>query len=232
MLIRPARADIDAEQVRKSIDLGIGFLLRQQAADGTWTDHPGFPTGVTALCTLALLTAGVPASDPNIQKALIVLRKPQSKRMTYTISLQTMVLCAAEPNKDKLLIRQNVRWLEEQQIRTDEKKGAWGYGDHQGSGDNSNTQFALLALHEAERVGVPVSEQTWRLALGYWQRTQNIDGSWGYMPGLSGTGSMTCAGIAALVIAGEKLNSGDATYDENGVHCCGDQQANTALERA
>ena len=33
-----------------------------------------------------------------------------------------------------------------------------------GDGDNSNSQFALLALHEAERVGVKASDRTWRLA--------------------------------------------------------------------
>ena len=71
-------------------------------------------------------------------------------------------------------------------------KGAWGYP--QAEGDNSNSQFALLALHEAERVGVSVNDQTWRLALDYWTRSQNPNGSWGYKPGLPGTGSMTCAG--------------------------------------
>ncbi len=230
-LERPVRAEIDAEKVKRAIDLGTSYLLRQQSADGSWSDHPGFPTGVTSLCTLALLTAGVPADNPQIQKSLALLRK-QKLKMTYSLSLQTMVLCAAEPKKDLLLIRENVRWLEQQQLRNDDKKGAWGYGSNQGTGDNSNTQFAILALHEAERVGVSVSDQTWRLAMGYWQKTQNLDGSWGYMPGLSGTGSMTCAGIAAMVVAGEKLNPGDATYDNGSVHCCGDQESNTTLERA
>jgi hypothetical protein len=43
---------------------------------------------------------------------------------------------------------------------------------------------------------------------------------------------MTCAGIAAVVIAGEKLNPGDASFDDSHVRCCGDQEANTTLERA
>jgi hypothetical protein len=231
-----ARAEIDAEQVRKSIDLGVAYLLQSQAADGTWTDQPGFDTGVTSLCTLALLTAGVPTTDPHIQKSLAYLRKKEL-RLTYTVSLQTMVLCAAEPKKDLLLIKRNVRWLEGQQLRDEDRKGTWGYGmdnlgQQRGSGDNSNTQFALLALHEAERAGVSVNEQTWRLALHYWQQTQNLDGSWGYMPNHPGTGSMTCAGIAALVIAGEKLNSGDATFDGDRVNCCGEQETNGALDRA
>ena len=53
-----------------------------------------------------------------------------------------------------------------------------------GRGDPSNSQFALLALYEAERAGVKVNEKTWRLALQYWQQIQNPDGSWGYIKGV------------------------------------------------
>ena len=73
-------------------------------------------------------------------------------------------------------------------------------------------QFALLALHEAERVGVSASDQTWRLAKTYWEKCQNDDGSWGYnkQSWRRGTGSMTCAGITSLVIAADKVQPSDA----------------------
>jgi hypothetical protein len=228
---RPAHAEVDAEKVRKAIETGIAYLQREQRNDGSWPDHPGMPGGISSLCALALLTAGVPKDDAKIQAALNSLRKKKFD-LTYTISLQTMVLCAADPKKDLLLIRENVKKLESLQKSSGDKKGAWGYRVDQGAGDNSNSQFALLALHEAERVGVPVSEQTWRLASAYWERTQNADGSWGYMEGLAGTGSMTCAGIAAMVIAGEKLNPGDADVNGDVVHCCGQQESNDAVEKA
>ena len=74
-----------------------------------------------------------------------------------------------------------MKWLEKTQItRRADGKGAWTYPGIGGDGDNSNTQFALLALHEAERAGVPASDQTWRLAKTYWEKCQNDDGSWGY----------------------------------------------------
>ena len=98
--------------------------------------------------------------------------------------------------------------------------------------DNSNTQFALLALHEAERAGVPVKEQTWRLVQNYWRRTQNLDGSWGYMEATAGTGSMTCAGIAAMVIADDRLHRGDAEVQGDKVRCCGTQEQNPEIDRA
>lgn len=232
-----ARAEIDAEQVRRAIDRGIAYLKSQQMPNGAWPDSPpGIPVGVTALSTLSLLTAGVPLDDPQMQAAIDYLRR-QRLAQTYSVSLQTMVLCAAEPKRDLFLIRENVQWLESQQVREGDMKGAWSYGSVRGPagrnmGDNSNTQFALLALHEAERAGVPVKEQTWRLVQNYWERTQNIDGSWGYKPGMPGTGSMTCAGIAAMVIAEDRLHRADAKVQGNQVKCCGAQEDNPQIEQA
>jgi hypothetical protein len=238
LLIAPtaqtARAEIDAEQVRRSIDRGIEYLKREQKNNGSWPDSPSVPVGISALCALALLTAGVPPDDPQMRLAIDYLRR-QRLAQTYSVALQTMVLCAAEPKKDLFLIRQNVQWLESQQSHDGASKGAWGYGNRNpaaGRVDNSNSQFALLALHEAERAGVPVKEQTWRLIQNYWRRTQNPDGSWGYMQDTPGTGSMTCAGIAAMVIADDRLNRGDAEVHGDKVRCCGTQEENPEIERA
>ena len=63
-LVTMVRADISAEEVRRAIQDGIKFLERQQEPDGHWEDFTGQPGGVTALCTLALLNAGVEADDP------------------------------------------------------------------------------------------------------------------------------------------------------------------------
>lgn len=225
-----AHAEITAEQVRRSIARGVEYLERQQRADGTWPDYAGFTGGTTALCTLALLNSGVAVDDPQIQRALEYLRKLKPER-TYVAALQTMVFCAAEPQRDAHLIGQNVKWFESQQIRVGPYKGCWAYGSSQGSGDNSNGQFALLALHEAERVGVATSAQTWGLAKAYWERIQNDDGSWGYLEGHAGSGSMTAAGIAALVMAADKLQPGDAQVIGQNVQCCGAQEDIPAIER-
>jgi hypothetical protein len=103
-------------------------------------------------------------------------------------------------------------------------KGAWAYSDRSGNGDKSNTQFALLALYEAERAGAEVSERTWRLAQQYWQREQRPDGSWGYFATQGSTGSMTSAGVASLVIASGQLAGGDAKVVDGTVHCCQPQE--------
>ena len=233
-LAGPARAEITAQQVRQAIDRGVAYLKREQRKDGSWPEHPTLAGGVTALATLALLNSGVPADDPQIRLALAFLRKLPPK-FNYVVCLQTMVFSIAQPTADALLINRNVRWLEEQQKRdkTAEKfKGGWGYPE--GYGDNSNTQFAVLALYEAQRAGVPVSLQTWRLTQQYWLRGQRPgDGSWSYKPNDpgSGSGSMTCAGIGALVMAQDILDEEDARVEGDRVKCCQPHASDEAIDK-
>ncbi len=233
----PARGEITDREVVQAIERGVSFLkTHQDPVRGSWPEHIAQPGGMTALCTLALLNAGVPPDDPAVAKALDYLRAIDRPAMTYSVALRTMVFCQAEPKKDRLLIRQNVKWLQATQITrvsgmNRRRKGAWAYSDREGVGDNSNTQFALLALNEAERVGVEVSPSTWRLAYEYWAQSQRADGSWGYRPGDEPTGSMTCAGICSLVIASGRLSSGRATIVEGNVRCCGGADESNAIER-
>jgi hypothetical protein len=227
---RPARPQVTAEDVKRAIDMGVEYLKRNQSPRGSWPNGRWPEGGVTALCTLALLNAGVGPDDPQVALALQYLRGLQPD-WTYAVALQTMVFCAAEPRKDARLILRNVRWLESAQLRSGENKGAWSYVLGRGGGDNSNSQFAVLALYEAERAGISASEQTWRLALDYWERAQNADGSWGYLnarPGASG--SMTAAGIAALVMCADKLYEPDVEIDNDRIRCCRTQQQQSRVE--
>lgn len=222
-------APVDAEQVRQAIERGVQYLRRNQGPDGRWNDIDAQPGGVTALCALALLSCGVEPGDPQITKALNYLRTLPPKR-TYATALQTMVLCLTFPERHGPLIRRNLQWFEDQQVTTGEGKGAWSYPG--ATPDNSNSQFALLAMYEAERVGISASDRCWRLAQNYWLEAQNGDGSWGYRPrDPAGSGSMTCAGIGAVIIAGQKLNESDARVIDGRLECCGPQAGNGAVER-
>jgi hypothetical protein len=228
-VVGPALAEVTAEQVRKAIDGGIGYLFGQQLHNGGWPDMPLFPGGTSTLCTLALLEAGADPADERLQRALSHLRSLDA-RWTYVVAVQTMVLARASPEQDRVLIGRNVRWLERTQITEGPTKGAWSYPGR-GGGDNSNSQFALLALYEAERVGVSANRRTWLLAREYWEKCQNVDGSWGYtiqMP--FSTGSMTCAGITSLVIAADTLQSGDARATGDHCECCLPQRHPNARE--
>lgn len=224
------RAEVTAEQVRQAIDHGVNYLLSQQCNDGSWPDCAGQPGGISALCTLALLNAGVELNNPKMQLALRHVRTFKPER-TYVVALQTMVLARAEPEKDRMQIGHNVKWLEHTQIDQGAYKGAWTYPGIRGDGDNSNSQFALLALYEAERVGVSTSDRTWRLAKKYWEDCQNEDGSWGYTKQVTiGTGSMTCAGITSLVIAADRIQSADAHVRGDHIECCTTREAGDAKQ--
>src|SRR5205814_1747136 len=67
--------------------------------------------------------------------------------------------------------------------------------------DNSNTQFALLALWTARRHDVP-TEKTLELAEERFRATQNTDGGWGYMAIFrqNSTAAMTCVGLLGLAM--------------------------------
>lgn len=73
-------------------------------------------------------------------------------------------------------------------------------------GDNSNTQFATLALWVGRRHGLPVDRAVVRLD-GRFRTSQNADGGWGYVPslgrrgGVGSTPAMTCAGLLGLAVA-------------------------------
>ncbi|HTU24785.1 MAG TPA: DUF4159 domain-containing protein [Pirellulales bacterium] len=223
---------ITAEEVRKAIDRGVQFLKKlQDPQKGTWSDQPNYGGGATPLCTLALLNCGYGTDDETVRKALAYLRTFQPTT-TYACALETMVFCAAEPKRDLHLIGRNAKWLEEQQIREGTRSGMWSYPKPGAPnvGDNSNAQFALLGLYEAERAGVPVNDRVWKLAFNHWQKSQNPDGSWGYEPGFPGSGSMTSAGIASMIITSGELNPGDATVRGDTVACCGSQQPNHAVD--
>ena len=228
-----APAGVTAEQVNEAIADGVRYLKSQQRDDGTWEERALYAGGLTPLATLALLQSGCGVQDEAVAKALKHLRHFHADA-TYTTALQTMVFCYAEPERDLILIQRNVRWLEEHQIRDGEHAGMWaiptlGTPDHT---DNSMTHMAMLALYEAERVGVTASDETWRLALAYWRRSQNPDGSWGWGPGYPGTGSMTAAGIASVLAASQRLEPADARIAGEAIACCQPQAPNKHVDLA
>jgi hypothetical protein len=70
-------------------------------------------------------------------------------------------------------------------------------------GDNSNTQFALLALWAARSRDVPV-DRCLDLVVRRFRSSQNGDGSWNYSGGSNASPgnlpTMTCAGLLALAV--------------------------------
>ena len=214
----PAKEALNADQVRKAIKRGVDNLKKQQSSDGSWAGVSGYQGGSTALITLALLNAGEKASSPQIQKSLeLILAIPRSK--TYEVSLRVLALSAADPSgkRYRATIQGDIDWL----LKGQTESGGWNYGDA-GGPDGSNAQFALLALSEASKYNIQIPKVHWQKAKDYWIGLQSRrSGGFGYQAGGSVTGSMTCAGIASLIIVRENLFDLAAAANGAQANCCG-----------
>ncbi len=231
----PAAQRVTSEQVRNAIDKGVTYLRQRQNRNGEWDGIGGYPGGTTGMCLLALLNAGVGADDPAVAAGLDALAKVPDQR-TYVVAIKCQVFAAAGLEKYSQDLRASADWLTKTQL----KNGMWSYGVERnrplGRGDNSNTQFALLGLHEAAKADVKVAKSTWQRGRQHFINTQLKDGGWTYVfnpaaPEASGSyGSMTAAGVASLFICGQKLDVGGRKVFVNGAYPdCGKYRQNVKL---
>ncbi len=226
-----APTSVTAEQVEQSIQSACKFLLTgQNPTTGAWPQYlGGHGTGQTALVTLALLNAGYDPNHPKVRSAIEYLRNSTPTK-TYETALQVMVFCAASPKRDLDRINRLARIIEIGQ----KKDNGWGYDlidlegrpYNSGSSDPSNAQFAALGLWEAQRVGAKVSRETLQRIARYWvERQANhglnapATGAWAYNNGPY-SGSMTCAGIASMLMAEEASTYADVSIDGDEIVCC------------
>ncbi len=218
--------ELTAGKVRASIENGVKFLKETQNADGSW-DKFRFDGDVTALATLALINSGVSTQDPKLRRALNELKSisPDNLR-TYVVSLRIMAFAAADPS-GKLFqreIQNDVNWLVGHQVQRGESEGGWyyGYTNNEISADSSDSQFAILALHEATRVGIKVPQETWKKAKIYWRKCFRPGAGFTYsVNSRDVTGSMTCAGISSWIIINENLADVNDVLQNGEVVCCG-----------
>ncbi len=217
------------EVTDRDVDRAIGemrrYLLQQQQKSGHWERH-GRPVGVpaggeTAIALFALMEAGEkPRSDP-MRKGLDALAAVKSTNL-YVVTTRAMVLSqvaaqwADHPYGDRL--RKDLAWLNEGALR----HGTWGYGGPERTGDNSCSQFALLALWEADRAGIEIDRRLVARVEQAWLARQKADGGWTY-PGEPGaaeksdsTLSMTAAGLASLFLCQDVLLLASGPYRHQG----------------
>jgi hypothetical protein len=242
---RQARKEPLVDQVRRAIDKGVKFLRQEQRPGGSWDEqaiainHRG---GGTCLALLALLNTGVPRDDPVITNGLRFIRG-LSQPTTYVRSLQTMVYAEAGYNEDRGRIQQNVDHLIKARVIRGGQLEGWSYdyaGNPNARADNSNTQYALLALHMGRVGGAKIDAAVWKEIREFYKRTQNADGGWSYAPADRGpfrkdgsTMTMTTAGLCGLLIAGMELNPGREQMRPDGTAAnCGVYDENNEVRRA
>ncbi|TWU40972.1 DUF4159 domain-containing protein [Novipirellula artificiosorum] len=220
LLIQPAYAEVDPASVQRAIDRGVAYLRGTQNARGGWNEYGSYSCGLSALCTLSLLNAGVSREDPAIASAMKYLRSFEPDD-TYSLSLQTLVYCQLGAAGDLPRLRRNVGQLVATQNNGGPKSGAWGYGSQMGSGDPSNSQFALLALGAAKDRGIDVDTTVFERSIRYWTSIQRSGGGWAYTGGQPPTGSMACAGIASMIIGRGGMKGTSSRIVGDQIQCCG-----------
>ncbi len=235
----PANDEPLAARVREAIAKGKAFL-RRQAGNGTWDFRDKFsgrdyPTGGTVgLALLAMITCGVTDDDKEaVQAGLKVLRDihPNNDSSTYVVSLQTMVFALNGDPNDLDAIKANAAWL----LGARMPNGYWSYTYKKGGdGDASNTQYALLALHEAVRAGATVDKKDLQSIQNFYLDTQSkIDGSWSYDGSEPPSMTMTTAGLCGLLITGMDLEQDHEKLNSDGVDPnCGVYKENVPVARA
>ena len=220
------------DKVRISIDKGIQYLRDMEKGKGNWeldAESNIRKGGWTSLAMLSLLNCGVPPEDEMMKRGLEYLRGvPPSQ--TYTVGLQTMVYCLARQPQDRDRIQRNVDWLKSAKL-----KDGWSYGERAfGSADNSNTQYALLGLHEAFLAGANVDRKILEEVRSHFIKTQvPKDGGWTYRGGGLTTMTMTTAGLSNLLITGADLEVGKQKLRDDGVaELCGIYEENKSVADA
>ncbi|MCH7799286.1 MAG: DUF4159 domain-containing protein [Planctomycetes bacterium] len=187
--------------------------------------------GWTALTVLALLHAGESYQDPRLGPALKYLKNTESNG-TYAIAAKTLVWAMLPSDRFHGALQADARRLMNgflanvevaEQLAADNTytdrripvRGGWDYrcSAHDWfMPDNSNTQFAALALWMANQRGVATERRIWKILEEHFVATQRDDGGWPYrdwyIPPQS-TGSMTTSGLAVLFITQDLLHARD-----------------------
>ena len=225
LLLAPAPRALQAEdaalptpeRIDAAIERGVAWILDEAKPNGT---HGS--VGHDALVAFTLHHCGLRADQPGKQakqfaRTLRMLqlkgharaRRPDPKAQTYELALELMLMRVRGREED----REAMQRLATQLCKRQARNGQWWY-DGKGApdidvGDNSNTQFALLALGHAQAAGLEVPAATWRRARMWWITSARPKGGFGYASGGSAksaaTGSMTAAGIASLAICDAAL---------------------------
>ncbi len=216
-------------EISETIAHGVRFLESCQEADGSWEEpaQGAHRLGVTALAGLALMENGVSPDHTTIQRAReIVVSLAASSRQTYDLTLAILFLARqqkgrrgeSDPMIQELAGRLSAGnhegiWDYTVPLRPRETESSPGLlrrgGErsknlrrraNSGSGDHSNTQFALLGLWAAGRHGFDPDGDLESIDR-HFRACQIDDGHWGYRPGMEGGDAMSCAGLMALAIA-------------------------------
>ena len=167
------------------------------------------------LAAYALLKAGVEVNDPVVAEGIKVAHERAEAGAysgydhIYLAGIDAMLLADSGDPEAYLPGLQNIARYVESVQRAD---GAWSDGAQQPP-DVSMSQYGVLALWAAKRVGCDVSAQAFDRAATFFLGSRNGDRGWGYRPGttrgLGGgktTHNMALAGAGSVAVCRTMLH--------------------------
>jgi hypothetical protein len=233
--------------VNAAIDRGVAHLRTLQKDGGAFDPLPGWDLGTTALCTYTLVSCGAKVDDPAVEKALaLICASAPMKTYEQAVCLMAVERAYTPPDetpggkrRPRELPADRRAWAERTAAALEgncSSPGLWGYpyaGNSLVRADSSNTQYAVLGLQAASRLGYAVKDASWLGAIRHFTGVRDLEGPRGSVlllragqavtetaaalavPKVAGFrystnedrtwGSMTCAGISSLAIVRDEL---------------------------
>ena len=162
------------------------------------------------MATLALIVSGESPQHPKIAKALKLLAEVEFHGV-YALSMRAHVWSYLPKSIYGKLMRADA----DRMIRSSYGKSRFGYylvdpNESQARIkatriDNSTTQYGVLALWQAAKSGVPIPDGFWIDAIESFLGQQAEDGGWAYSGNRNTSQTMTCAGLAVLMVSQQQL---------------------------
>ena len=202
----PAQDKGVVARARPAVDRGVSYLKGHatQLKDA----------GEAGISALAMIKAEVPKNDPDFLATVARFAVTFGKDGTYQPETkggpdiyEAAVVCLALVNLEPIDYKPQIDLVAQYIMGKQMASGGWDYSNRT-QGDESMTQYALLALWEAESAGILVRPEVWDHAARYYLSVQSGGGSWTYhrdAPNQGETISMTAAGVGSLLICQEQL---------------------------
>jgi hypothetical protein len=222
----PVSAGIENARVRKAVSGGLDWLAYHQHKLGHWTAQGRYPTAMTALAGIAMLSEGSTATQgkyaENIRRAvdyLVRQSRPngligdplRDDRYTYGHGFSMLFLSQVlgdEEDEDRRaelvdVLTRAVEFTGQAQTPA----GGWGYvsaKDGGGFDEGSTTITQVQGLRGCRNAGIPVPKEIIDKAVQYIKECTLPEGGVQYSSkGGGGRPAITAAAIACLFNAGE-----------------------------
>jgi HEAT repeats len=201
-------ADAQGPDEKRAIQRGVDYLRTVlKPSNGSYSAG-----GAYTLAAYAMLKGGATPRDPVVAGIIAGLKKrladgtyQSSGKGIYEAGCELMLLEAATPHGKPTTYHKEMQLIVDYIVKNQDPKGYWNYLHGDMYGDCSVTQYGILGLWAAERVGIKVPRAAYDKAAA-WLMVSNQDnrGGFSYRPsrdGKAATLSMTVAGTSSLLIA-------------------------------